>query len=45
MPAAPLRCAAVPRRCYSTGDVVTGGSLATMLECARPGRKGAREHL
>jgi hypothetical protein len=45
MPAAPLGHATVPRRRDSTGDVVTGGSLATALVCARPGHKGAREHL
>jgi hypothetical protein len=45
MSAAPLGHAAVPRRRDSTGDAVTGGSLATALGCARPGRKGAREHL
>jgi hypothetical protein len=45
MPAAPPGHAAVPRRRDSTGDVVSGGSLATVLGCARPGRKGAREHL
>jgi hypothetical protein len=45
MPAAPLGRAAVPRRRDSTGDFVTGGSLATALGCARSGRKGAREPL
>jgi hypothetical protein len=45
MSVAPLGHVAVPRRCDSTGDVVTDGSLATALGCAQPGRKGAREHL
>jgi hypothetical protein len=34
-----------PRRRDPSGDVVSGGSLATALGCARPGRKGTREHL
>jgi hypothetical protein len=45
MPDAPLRRAAVPRWRDSAGDFDNGGSLPTALGCARPGRKGVREHL
>jgi hypothetical protein len=45
MPAALPGHAAIPCRRDSTGDVVSGGRLATALGCTRPDRKGTREHL